>query len=326
MPPVQFGFIMPTSQSGGFARSEWMPRMRQAMDLVAGHFDSAWCIDHLMPDEGMMLEGFTSLTYMAALYPQLRFGHTVICQSYRNPALLANMAATLQFLSGGRFILGIGAGWHEAEYRAYGYDFPSGGVRVAQLEEALNIIKAMWTEKEATFEGQYYRVRAARSEPRPSRLPPVMIGAFKPRMLALTAKYADWWNVSSTGIEDYRRLVASCEQACAAVGRDPSTLRRTWGGGCWCFPTQSRAEAARLQYYAAHPDAGDPSGSFDLCGAPEQIIDQLQPFIELGVDYFMVNCGGFPDLTTLELLASEVLPVINTNFSSPLHGVERGQG
>ena len=102
------------------------------------------------------------------------------------------MGATLHFLSGGRFILGIGAGWDQVEYRAYGYDFPPARTRVEQLEEALQIIKALWTEERATFAGRHYRVRDARCAPRPDPIPSVMAGAFRPKMLRLTARHADW--------------------------------------------------------------------------------------------------------------------------------------
>jgi alkanesulfonate monooxygenase SsuD/methylene tetrahydromethanopterin reductase-like flavin-dependent oxidoreductase (luciferase family) len=133
-----------------------------------------------------------------------------------------------------------------------------------------------------------------------------MVGAFKPKMLRLTAKYADWWNVSSTGIEGYRRMAAACERACAEVGRDPDSLRRTWGGGCICAPTQAAAEALGGGRYSADND-----DDFSFVGTPQQIIAQMRPFIAMGVDYFIVDCGGFPDLTTLELLINEVLPALN---------------
>src|SRR5437763_451719 len=157
MTRIQFGFCMPagipTRARSKERRGTFLQDLNRALDLVAGHFDSAWFIDHLQDGDADLLEGFTALTYMAALHPQLKFGHTVLCQSFRNPALLAKMGATLQFLSGGRFILGLGAGWHEEEYRAYGYAFPPAGVRVAQLAETVQIIKALWTMEQATFEG-----------------------------------------------------------------------------------------------------------------------------------------------------------------------------
>jgi alkanesulfonate monooxygenase SsuD/methylene tetrahydromethanopterin reductase-like flavin-dependent oxidoreductase (luciferase family) len=307
MTRIQFGFCMPADKLDKQQRATFSEDLNRALELVTGHFDSAWIIDHLPFGTDDMLEGFTALSYMAALHPQLTFGHSVLCQSFRNPALLAKMGATLQFLSGGRFILGIGAGGNAEEYRAYGYDFPPGGVRVEQLEETLQIIKALWTEETATFAGHSYQISAAHCEPKPDLLPPVMVGAFKPKMLRLTAKYADWWNVSSTGIEGYRRMAEECERACAEVGRDPATLRRTWGGGCVCAPTQAEAEAIAGDRYSANSAFDD----FDFVGTPQQVIAQMRPFIDLGVDYFIVDCGGFPKLTTLELLINEVLPALN---------------
>lgn len=303
MTHIQFGFIMPADQLDKAHRGTFREDLHRALELVSGPFDSAWIIDHLDAD----LEGFTALTYMAALQPKLKFGHTVLCQSFRNPALVAKMGATLQFLSGGRFILGIGAGWNAEEYRAYGYDFPPARVRVEQLEEALQLIKAMWTEEQVTFEGHYYQVRQAVCEPMPIALPPVMVGAFRPKMLRLTAQYADWWNVSSTGVEGYRRMLRDFERACKEVGRDPAQVRRSWGGGCVCAPTQQAAEIIAGDRY----NANNANDDFDFVGTPEQVIEQMRPFVDLGIDYFMLDCGGFPNLTTLELLVNDVLPALN---------------
>jgi alkanesulfonate monooxygenase SsuD/methylene tetrahydromethanopterin reductase-like flavin-dependent oxidoreductase (luciferase family) len=133
-----------------------------------------------------------------------------------------------------------------------------------------------------------------------------MVGAFKPKMLHITAKYADEWNVSSTGIHKYRRLVDEFERACSDVGRDPATVRRSWGGGCVC-----RLDQAEAQRIAGDRYGTDRDDDFDFVGEPKQIIDQMKSFIDLGVASFMVDCGGFPDLTTLELLINQVLPVIN---------------
>lgn len=310
MKHIQFGFTMPADQLDKSRRNTYMEDLNRALTLISGHFDSAWIIDHLQFGDADQLESFTALCYMAGLHPQLKFGHTVVCQSFRNPALLAKMGATVQFLSGGRYILGIGAGWHEEEYRAYGYDFPSAGTRVEQLDETLRIVKAMWAEPRVTFDGRHYHVRDAYCEPKPDPHPLIMVGAFKPRMLRLTAQHADWWNVSSTPVSAYRRMVETFERICAELGRDPASVRRTWGGGCACAPTQEEAE--RLAAGRFSPD--DPE-DFDFVGTPQQIVDQMRPFIDLGVDYFMLDCSGFPNLTTLELLISEVLPALND--SSP---------
>lgn len=305
MTPIEFGFILPQLPLDPSQRSRFVDDLNRALELISGHFESARMIDHLMSNEGD-LESFTTLAYLAALHPQLKFGHTVVCQSFRNPALVAMMGAAFQFLSGGRFLLGIGTGWHEAEYRAFGYDFPPAGARVKQLEEALQIIRGLWTEPKVTFSGEYYRVEDAACQPRPDPLPPILVGAFKPKMLRLTAQYADEWNVSSTGIHPYRRLVEAFERACEAVGRDPSTVRRSWGGGCACRPTQAQVRQIAGERYGT-----DLEGDFDFAGTPGQIIDQMRPFIDLGVRSFLVDCGGFPDLTTLELLIDEVIPALN---------------
>jgi alkanesulfonate monooxygenase SsuD/methylene tetrahydromethanopterin reductase-like flavin-dependent oxidoreductase (luciferase family) len=295
--------MMPADQLDKARLSTFVADLDRALALISGHFDSAWIIDHLQFGDQDVLEGFTTLAYMAGRHPQLKFGHTVLCQSFRNPALLAKMGATLQFLSGGRFILGIGAGWHEEEYRAYGYDFPPAAVRVEQLDETLQIVKALWTQESATVHGQHFSIDQAFCEPKPDPLPPIMVGAFRPKMLRLAARHADWWNVSSTGPGAYRRMAAELERACAELGRDPKTIRRTWCGGCACAPTQAEAAAMAGDRFAP---AGDED--FGFVGTPEQIVEQMQPFVELGIDYFMLDCTGFPRLTTLELLVEHVLP------------------
>lgn len=306
MTRIQLGFCMPGDSLDKQRRASFVADLNRALDLVSGHFDSAWFVDHLQFGAADVLEGFTALTYMAALHPQFKFGHAVLCQSFRNPALLAKMGATLQFLSGGRFILGLGAGWHEEEYRAYGYDFPPPRVRVEQLEEALQIIQAMWRQEQTTFEGKYYRVNQVQCEPKPDPLPPLMLGAFKPKMLRLAAKYADGWNVSSSSINRYRAMVEAFERVCGEVGRDSSTVRRSWVGGCACAPTQAAAEAFTQGRWSAADDE-----NFGFVGTPPQLVEQMRPFIALGIDYFILDCGGFPELTTLEMLVSEVLPALN---------------
>ncbi len=305
LPRVRFGFVMPAELRGPIRPATYTADLDRALALVSGHFDSAWFVDHVQFGDLAVLEGFTALSYMAARHPGLKFGHSVLCQSFRNPALLAKMGATLQFLSGGRFLLGLGAGWHEEEYRAYGYDFPPAGVRVAQLEETVQIIRALWTTPHATFAGAHYQITDATCEPRPDPIPPLMIGAFKPKMLHLTARYADEWNVSSQSISQYRLLAAAFDRACMEVGRDPATVRRSWCGGCICAPTQAQATALAGDRY--DPDGED----FDFVGTPSQLVAQMCPFIALGVDTFLLDCGGFPDLTTLELLINEILPALN---------------
>lgn len=302
MSKIQFGISLPSGSRDKGLRGEYIANLQKALDVTSGHFDSAWFVDHMQFDDTDLMEGWTAISYLSGLNPQFTWGNAVICQSFRNPALLGKMAATLQYMSGGRFILGIGAGWKEDEYKAYGYEFPSPGERVEQLDETLQIIRALWTEERATFHGKYYNIEEAWCEPKPDPLPIVMVGGSKPKMLRLVARHADWWNVSWTPIDDYREQVVECERACADVGREVASLRRTWFGGC----AVGRTEEEVLKLTQGRIKAGDA-----FVGTPAQVIEQMRPFVDLGVDYFMLGCGGFPDLTTVELLRDEVLPALN---------------
>jgi len=306
MPKIKFGFTIPVDQVNNSNRKTFVDDLNKTLDLISGHFDSFWIIDHLQSGEEDLLESFTTLSYMAALHPQFKFGHIVVCQAFRNPALLAKMGATLQFLTGGRFTLGIGAGWNEDEYRAYGYSFPSRGERVEQLEETLQIVRALWKESKATFNGKHYQISDAYCEPKPNPVPPIMIGAFRPKMLRLTAQYADEWNVSSMGPNEYRRLVQDFEHAFDQTDRDPSTVQRSWCGGCSCASTQAKAERIANGRFSV-----DNEDDFGFVGTPEQVVQQMRLFIALGVNTFILDFNGFPNFSAVELLVSEVLPAFN---------------
>jgi alkanesulfonate monooxygenase SsuD/methylene tetrahydromethanopterin reductase-like flavin-dependent oxidoreductase (luciferase family) len=297
MAQIQFGWALNADPLEGMAPSQFTQVVQQQIQLVGPHVDSLWFVDHLQFGDSPLLEGWTALTYLATQYPQFHVGHMVLCQSFRNPALLAKMAATLQYLSDGRFTLGIGAGWHEEEYRAYGYEFPSARTRVDQLEETLQIVRALWNDKQVTYQGRYFSVNTARCEPRPDPAPPILIGGKGARMLHLVARYADEWNAAWLGPEEYRQKVGVLEQECRAVGRDPAQVHRSWFGRCVCVP--SKKEASRLE------------GS-GLLGTPEQLVEQLQAYSELGIHYFMLGSRSLSDRTTVELLAKEVLPKVKS--------------
>jgi alkanesulfonate monooxygenase SsuD/methylene tetrahydromethanopterin reductase-like flavin-dependent oxidoreductase (luciferase family) len=304
MTTIQFGWTLPGGPRNNIAQDAFLSLLGEGFKIIDGHFDSVWLTDHLQYEARAILEGWTTLTYFTGLYPHFNFGHTVLSQSFRNPALLAKMAATLQYVSRGRFILGMGTGWKEDEYQAYGYNFPSAGVRIEQLEEALQIIKALWHQEQVAFQGKHYHVTNAYCEPKPDPYPPILVGGSKPRILRVIARHADWWNVSWTGISSYRPQVQECEQACYEVGRDPKTLRRTWFGPCICSATEAKVRELNAKQIST--DQG-------FIGTPGQVIEQMQQFIDVGVNYFMFNCLDFPNLTTLALLVNEVLPTLNRN-------------
>jgi F420-dependent oxidoreductase-like protein len=196
-------------------------------------FHSVANYDHfygLVDNAGPTLEGWTSLAAMATIVQRARISCMVTGVTYRNPAVLAKMAVTVDHISGGRLDFGLGAGWHEAEHRGYGIEFPSAGTRVAMLDEALTIIKRMWTEESVTFQGKHYSVHDALCEPKPLQQPrpPIVIGGEKPKMLRVVARHADEWNVPSHGdVGLWATTSANLDAACAEVGRDPAEITRS---------------------------------------------------------------------------------------------------
>src|SRR5262245_40592387 len=181
---VKFGLRVPEFPLDKSRGKEFTTQIIGYLEKLGGKFDSAWVCDHFLPWAWWIgdpkttdnLECMTSLSYLAGRFPELDFGSLVLANSYRNPALLAQMGATLQTFSGGRFILGIGAGWKEDEYRAFGFDFPPAVVRIKQLEEGVQIIRRMWTKDDPSFKGEYYQIEHAYCRPRPEPPPPIMIG------------------------------------------------------------------------------------------------------------------------------------------------------
>lgn len=195
-------------------------------------FDAVWNYDHfygLVQHAAPTLEGWTTLAAMAAATRRVRVGCMVTGVTYRNPAVLAKMAVTVDHISGGRLEFGIGAGWHADEHRGYGIEFPGAGTRVAMLDEALTVIRRLWTENSVSFAGRFYTLDDALCEPKPIQRPhpPIVIGGSKPKMLRVIARHADEWNMPShDGPDQWGRANAELDHACEEVGRDPGRVRR----------------------------------------------------------------------------------------------------
>ena len=195
------------------------------LDAVAGPFESLWLPDHLQTNTDGVMEGWTTATYCLARYPGKLVGHQVLCNEFRSPALLAKMAATAQVLSEGRFVLGLGAGWHQREAGAYGIDFFDAPTRLARLVEALDLIRLLWRGRPVEFSGSYYTVSGAECLPRPDPVPPVMVGASgEIHGLAAVAAAADWWNLIFRSTDEYRRKAGLLERHCEQAGRDPREI------------------------------------------------------------------------------------------------------
>jgi alkanesulfonate monooxygenase SsuD/methylene tetrahydromethanopterin reductase-like flavin-dependent oxidoreductase (luciferase family) len=270
---------------------------RAFIDHLPPQFTTLWVEDHFQWGANPTLECFTTMSYFAALYPRMRVGSIVMGQSYRNAALTAKMAATLQVLSGGRFILGLGAGWKQDEYEAYGYAYPAPGTRIAQLEDAVRIIKAMFAESPATVEGRHYHIHEAYCEPRPNPSIPLLIGGGgEKKTLRVVAKYADMWNGNFSTSEGYAQKLAVLADHCRAVGRDPAEIA--------------------LTYYGII-DLGDTSTSDDvpahmhvLRGGARNVTAELRSFIDLDVRHILLRFTDFPSTAGLTRFTQEVLPAL----------------
>lgn len=206
-------------------------------------FDTAYLVDHLVdtdgPPEQPCLESWTLLAGLAAMTTRIRLGVLVTSNTFRHPAVLLKSAVTVDHLSAGRLILGIGTGWHEDEHRRYGIPLPPAAERVDRLEEALEVITRLMAADTASYAGRYYQLHDAHLEPRPIQRPriPILVAAHRPRMLRIAARYADQWDtfaeLSGTATEgvttDLAQRMTALDAACATVGRDPAEIRRsTW--------------------------------------------------------------------------------------------------
>jgi alkanesulfonate monooxygenase SsuD/methylene tetrahydromethanopterin reductase-like flavin-dependent oxidoreductase (luciferase family) len=226
---LKFGWLSPVI---GNRFSEHKPivvyQAEHILPTVNDTFDSLWIADHFYGMDAKtdpFMEAWTTLTWLAAKFPDLDLCHHVLGHGYRPPALTAKMAATLQVLSGNRFMLGIGAGWRGDEYGAYGYEFPKPSVRFAQLEEVVQICRLMWTQDEPSFDGEFFSIDGASAPPLPDVVPPICIGANGEKVgLPLVGRVADMWHGSGGSDEEWRRKRGIVDEAASGAGRDPSSI------------------------------------------------------------------------------------------------------
>lgn len=282
MSALKFGWLTPVI---GNRWSDYVPiaayQDTEILPTALPHFDSLWVADHFYGFDAKtdpFLEGWTTLTWLAARHPNVALCHHVLGHGYRPPALTAKMAATLQVLSGNRFILGIGAGWREDEYRAYGYDFPSAKVRFEQLEEVVAICRLMWSEAAPTFHGKHFHIEGASAPPLPELPPRVCIGASGEQVgLPLAGRIADMWNGRYVDDEDYARKLGIVRASAERAGRDPgaieisNTVERP-------LPESDADSAALLELLAHRADLGVQHFVMDF-GHPRSL-EPIHRFVE----------------------------------------------
>ena len=282
-----------------------------AQEAEAQGFSSAWLYDHFhtvpTPRQEITFECWTGCAALARDTQRLRIGQMVTCNSYRNPALLAKMASTVDVLSHGRLVLGIGAGWYEHEYLAYGYPYPSTRERLQRLDEAVQIILAMWTQEEAVFEGTYYQVRGAINQPKGVQKPhiPLLIGGGGEKVtLRLVAQYADACNVGGD-IPTIKHKLDVLKQHCEQIGRDYNTIQRTaLIDYCAIADTEEAAIAKLTPDERDHLDELLPES---LIGTPAMIRERLKEYEEAGIQEIIVRFVDAVQLDSIRMFAQECM-------------------
>ena len=272
-------------------------------DRTVAPFDSLWLPDHVQYDAHKVAEGWTLLTWALARYPDKTCGHEVLCNSFRNPAHTAKMVATAQALSGGRVILGIGAGWNQEEYLAYGWPFPPTPVRIAQLGEAIELIRAMWTDSPASYAGEHYRIANAHCEPRPDPIPAIMIGGHGEKyLLRAVARHADWWNYGFREHDLYAHKQQVLRAHCKEARRDYDSIVQVVRVGILIAETEREVERLKTA------PGIRPMSDIRLAGTPAQVTETLQRIVRQGAHRLTVNFADAPRPDGTLLFAQTVLP------------------
>jgi F420-dependent oxidoreductase-like protein len=304
---LQFGVLVPQGWTMELAGIKDPVEAYETMTSVAqtaeeARFASAWLVDHFHtiphPSQEVTFECWTSTAALARDTSNIRIGQMVTCNNYRHPALLAKMASTVDVLSHGRLNFGIGAGWDEHEYRAYGYVYPDAPVRLRHLREAVQVVLALWTQEEARFEGTYYQARGAINQPKGVQQPhiPLLIGGDGEKVtLKLVAQYADACNVGDDPATVKQKL-AVLKEHCETVGRDYESIQRT--STTFCLLADSD-EQALAQLPAERKVRIGKRVTTALIGSPETIRQRLATYEEAGVQELVMR---FVDGTNLEAI------------------------
>lgn len=290
-------------------KHDWKGLRQIATECESLGHDSIWVMDHFGWDTGPdIFECWTTLSALAASTGKIRLGTLVLCNSYRYPSLLAKMAATLDVISNGRLDFGIGAGWRQIEYETFGVPFPPPRVRVAQLREAVTLIKKLWTEEKTSFNGKYYQLHGAEFGPKPMQRPnpPIWIGAYGEKvMLKIVAELADGWNIVDNTPEQYAHKMEVLKKHCTSVKRDINEIMKSL-----LLPViiDRNSERARKKVQQIKPrQISGNSFKTRIVGNPDECIQRIKEYQKLGMTHFLIE---LETMTTEErqLFVDEVIP------------------
>ena len=314
---VDFGVFVPQGWrmdlvgiDGPYQQYEAMSRVAKVADET-GAYDSIWVYDHFhtVPEPTMntVFEAWTTCAGLARDTQNVRIGQMVTCNGYRNPALLAKMASTVDVMSGGRLICGLGAGWYAHEWHAYGYDFPETPIRMRMFKEACEIVHRMFTEDRPAFDGEFYRIDGPINEPRGlSKLPLWIGGGGEKVTLKLVARWGDGCNINGD-IETIRRKFDVLRGHCENEGRDYEEITRSTSINVCLLEEGEDPEQATQEARGSH--SYEEFTQVFMVGTPGEIVERLHPMVEAGVDYFITYLPGVAyDPTPVERFATEVIP------------------
>lgn len=292
-------------------QAKWAATVRTAQLAEELGFDSVWLYDHFhnvpVPAHEAVFECWTTIAALAASTRRIRLGQMVSCASYRNPALVAKITSTVDVISGGRLDFGIGAGWYDQEYRAYGYEFPPAKDRIRLLRETVEVLKAMWTQPDTTYDGRFVQVNGAQCDPKPvqSPHPPVWIGGGGEQLtLRVVAQHGDRSNFGGSPAEwAHKRDVLRAH--CADVGRDPDEITMTWSPEIHLRETEAEIVDGGSRSFWGEEFESWRAGN--LVGTPEQVCERIAEYRSLGCGGLVPWCSDYPDDTTLRLFGERVM-------------------
>ena len=305
--PIRFGVTLPQ------IKRTWAEARAAAVEFDRLGFDSVWVCDHLygvpMPNLPI-LEAWSELAAVAAITERVELGTLVTPPFFRNPAVFAKQVATIDHVSNGRTIVGLGCGWFATEFEAYGCPFPGIGDRLLALRETIQVLKGLWTEERVTFEGRYVTVRDAMCEPKPVRRPPILVGGGGERvLLRIAAEHADIWNNLAAMQPELGRKVEALRRHCAEVGRDFDAIEVSQQCLVVIAEDDAAARAAlerAARIYGGHMGAG--LEEHGIWGSPTQVIERIRRHVALGCTMFAIEFFGRDTREPARLFAEQVLP------------------
>ena len=319
--PLQYGAFVPQGwkleYNGVGAADAWARSIEVAKEAEQLGYDHLWVYDHVetVPtrEPTHVFEAFTTLAALSQQTSTIKLGQMVTCAAYRNAGLLAKEAACVDVFSGGRLILGLGAGWYEREYQAYGFEFPSAGTRLRILDETLDVVKRLWTEETVTYSGKHLVFDGAYCDPKPlQQLPEIWVGGGGEKVtLRIAARQADKTNWQ-VGLDRFVHKSKLLEEYCDEIGRDFDSIVRTHGPDCRLFDSE-----ADLERWLDSPTGGalrkgtTPDDEYvrdQLVGTVEQVTEKVQAFVDAGCREFVLWFRDAPSSESLERFMREVVP------------------